>query len=139
MWILAITKVRSFCKFDLQLIRKERLRSVVISELIMQIRCDRLIVIRGPVVCPSGKPGARLERKLSLVCRELTDNGGIELRVGHNGDVAPIPRCGADHRRSADVNVLNRFLEIDAVFSDRPFERIQIYDDEIDRLDPMGA
>jgi hypothetical protein len=42
-----------------------------------------------------------------------------------------------DHRRPADVDVLDRLVERDARLRDGRLERIKIDADEVDRLDPM--
>jgi hypothetical protein len=44
-------------------------------------------------------------------------------------------RRGAQHRRAADVDVLDRVLEAAVRIGDRRLERIEVDDDEVDRLD----
>jgi hypothetical protein len=45
---------------------------------------------------------------------------------------------GPDHRRAADVDVLDRVVVVDFVAGDRLLERVEVDADEVDRLDPLS-
>ena len=64
---------------------------------------------------------------------------GVVGGIDDDGDGLVILRRAAQHRRPADVDLLDRFLEFDSGFRDRRFERIEIHHHEIDRLDPVLA
>ena len=51
--------------------------------------------------------------------------------------MAMILRCGAEHRRTADIDLLDRFFDRDVGRCHGRFERVEIHDDEIDRGNRM--
>ena len=57
--------------------------------------------------------------------------------IDDDRDGLVILRRAADHWRSADVDLVDRFRERDVRLLDRRFEWIQIHDDEIDRLETL--
>ena len=58
-------------------------------------------------------------------------------RIDDHRHAVVILRRGAHHRRPADVDVLDRVLEAAAGLRDGRGERIEVHDDEIDRLDAV--
>jgi hypothetical protein len=48
-------------------------------------------------------------------------------------------RRGADHRRPADVDVLDRGLLVDVIAGDGLLEGVEVDRDQVDRLDPLGG
>ncbi len=61
------------------------------------------------------------------------DESAVIGRIDHDGHVVVVLRRGADHRRAADVDVLDALLER-AAARQRRLERIEIHDEQIDRL-----
>ena len=66
----------------------------------------------------------------------LSHDSGVVRRVGDNRDVGVVLRRRANHRRAADVDVLDTRGGIGAS-GDGFFERIEIDDDEVDVLDAV--
>ena len=64
----------------------------------------------------------------------LGDDRVVVGRIGHHRDARVVLRRGAHHRRPADVDVLDRLLERAAGARDRLAERVEVDDDEVDRL-----
>ena len=58
--------------------------------------------------------------------------------VDHDRDAFVILGRAAQHRRAADVDVLNGFLEMNVLLGDGLLKRIQVHHDEIDHVDAMG-
>jgi len=61
---------------------------------------------------------------------------GVIARLHHHGDIAVVLGGGADHRRSADVDVLDAVV-VRRALRDGLFERIEIHHQQIDRLDAV--
>ena len=84
---------------------------------------------------------ARAEQRCAIESavsrRQRFDDQAVVLRGCYNRDVLKILRAGADHRRSADVDVLDHFLELDSGFANRLDERIEIDTNKVDQLDMM--
>ena len=57
-------------------------------------------------------------------------------RLDHHGHVGVVLGGGADHRRPADVDVLDAVVE-GAAFGDGRLERIEVHHQKIDRLDAV--
>ena len=67
---------------------------------------------------------------------ELGQHLGVVGGLDHHGDVGVVLGGGADHRRAADVDVLDAVVEGRA-FGDGRLERIEVHHQEIDRLDAV--
>ena len=67
---------------------------------------------------------------------ELGEHARVIVRVDHHRDVVVVLGRGADHRRSADVDVLDAVVEGRAL-RDRRLERIEIDHQQIDRRDAV--
>ena len=63
---------------------------------------------------------------------ECTQNLGVALRPDHDHHRFVVLRRGANHRRPADVDLLDRLLESDAVAQDRVHEGIEVAAHEVD-------
>ena len=55
-----------------------------------------------------------------------------------DGDALVVLGGGADHRRPADVDVLDRVVVLDLVSGDRLLEGVEVDADQIDRRDPLA-
>ncbi len=82
------------------------------------------------------EPSTRREPRCALRRRELLDEHRVIIGIDDDSDVVVIFRCGADHRRPADVDVLDAFFERRA-FRKRRLEGVEIDDEQVDRPDVM--
>ncbi len=69
---------------------------------------------------------------------ELGEHGVVGLRLDKHGHAAVVLGRGADHRRPADVDVLDRNVGIHLAVGDRLLERVEVDADQVDRLDPLA-
>jgi hypothetical protein len=82
-----------------------------------------------------GEPGRAREPALES---DLVEDRLVPRGVDDDADRLEV-LCGrADHRRAADVDLLDRLVQAGSA-RDRLAERIQIHDDEVERLDPALA
>ena len=87
-------------------------------------------LVREPVPCLLGdRAAARLE---------LGQDRVVALRAHHHRDRVMVLRRRADHRRAADVDVLDGLRLGDIGSRDRRLERVEVHAHEVDRLDPLG-
>ncbi len=106
--------------------------------------CDRYeaTIASYCAVCANAL-AARRRRVSSLdaavLAIHLGEHRAVIERIDHDGDAVMVLRRGAHHRRAADVDVLDRVLERAARLGDRRRERVQVDDDEVDRLDAVLA
>jgi len=68
------------------------------------------------------------------MCAEFIEHGLIVGGLDHHGDVVMIFRRGADHRRAADVDILDAVLFAGALVHGR-LERIEVDHEQIDWRD----
>ena len=87
-------------------------------------------LVREPVPGRGGDLPARL--------LQLGADGVVGLRLDDDGDALVVLGGGADHRRAADVDVLDRDVVLDLVAGDRLLERVEVDADQVDRLDPLA-
>ena len=80
---------------------------------------------------------AQLRGGGALVCAHGFEDGFVVGRVDDDGDGAMVFGGGPEHGGAADVDVLDGFFHGDIGFSDGGFERVEVYDDEIDGEDPV--
>ena len=93
-------------------------------------------VVRGGVrerLLREREPRRGAER--AAVRLHLGEDPVVVRRIGHHRDARVVLRRGAHHRRPADVDVLDRLVERAAGPRDRLAERVEVDDDEVDRLD----
>src|SRR5262249_13157253 len=95
--------------------------------------------VRDSTVVGSGVGGGLLHQPESgrvaeraAAFAELVEYARVIGRIDDDTDMGPVLRGGAYHRRTTDVDVLDRFRERAAGARNRLPERIQIDDDEID-------
>ena len=63
------------------------------------------------------------------------EDGRVPARIGHDGHAGMVLRRGADHRRTADVDLLDERVERDPGPIGGRGERVEIHDDELERSD----
>ncbi len=86
-----------------------------------------------------GETPAGFQRESAPMGGELFGEGGVVGRRGDDGDVFEILGGGANHRGTANVDVLDDFREGDARFSGGFLEGVEIDHDHIDGLDAMSS
>jgi hypothetical protein len=59
--------------------------------------------------------------------------------IGYHDDGLVVLGSRAEHRRAADVDLLDRVLELDVGPADRLLERVEVHGDEIDRDEPAAG
>ena len=90
---------------------------------------DRRVVLARLLEHSDGAP----KTKVLADVVDLIEEFCIERRIAQRQYMTMILRRGAQHRWTADVDLLDRFFDRHAFFRDRRFEWVQIHDDEIDR------
>ena len=80
--------------------------------------------------------GARLARGGAAVRAHLVEDGAVAFGVDDHGDALEVLRGGAQHARTADIDVLDADGGIGAG-GDGLLERIQVHDDHVDHADAM--
>ncbi len=85
-----------------------------------------------------GQPVPGLSRDAAARVLQLGEHGVVALRLHDHGDEAVVLRRRPDHRRAADVDVLDRLRLAHVLPSDRALEGVEVHADEVDRLDPLG-
>jgi hypothetical protein len=73
------------------------------------------------------------------VRRQFVEHHGIVRRIDDHRDAIVVLGRGSHHRRTADIDVLDGILVTAARLRDRRCERIEIDDQQIDRLDAVLA
>ena len=71
-------------------------------------------------------------------CASSSSTSGVIARLDHDGDVGVVLGGGADHRRAADIDILDAVVESRAARHGL-LERIEIDHQEIDRPDVVRA
>ena len=97
---------------------------------------DRRVIGGGARVGFRRELLAQLKRGHAVMQSELGQHLFVVGRLHHHGHVAMVFGGGADHGRAADVDVLDAIVEGGA-FGDGGLERIEVHDQEIDRLDAV--
>jgi len=80
--------------------------------------------------------------RLALIRRDATilearDNGGVVVRIDDHDHRLVVLRRRAEHRRAADIDLLDRLRERRLRLGDRLPKRIEIDGDEVDWRDAM--
>jgi hypothetical protein len=101
---------------------------------ISEIRADGTIIGSGARKSGGGEAFARGQAEGAVVSPHFFEQGRVLIRTGDNGYVAVILGRRANHRRPADVDVLDNFLVCCPWTRYGCLEGIQITNDEIDRL-----
>ena len=97
---------------------------------------DRRVIGGGARIGLGGELLAQRERGHAGVLGELGEHGGVVGGLDHDRDVGVVLGGGADHRRAADVDVLDAVVESRALRDGR-LERIEIDHQQIDRPDAV--
>ena len=83
------------------------------------------------------QPLPRCRSQFPTLCGEFLGYCSVVRRINHNGHVCMILRGRTDHRRPADVDILDGLVEGAAGFRDRCFKRVEIDDHDVDLSDTM--
>src|SRR3954447_25100259 len=110
---------------------------IFVAKLIREVGGDRQVITGGPRKGKCCQPLSRLERKRSTVSIKLFCYLRIKFRIGNHGHVTPILGRRTYHRRSADIDIFNRFYKRYTILGNSFLERVKIYHNKIDRLDLM--
>ena len=78
---------------------------------------------------------ARAERQLPLGVLELLQHGVVHLGPGHDRREREVLRRRADHRRPADVDVLDHLVLGRPATRGGPLERVEVHAHQVDELD----
>ena len=73
----------------------------------------------------------------SVVGFEFVQYFGVLIRVGQYDHVAPVFRCAAYHRRTADVDVFNRVLQRAVGFGNGGFKRVEVHNQHVDGVNTV--
>ena len=130
MGILAVAERLHQIEIEEQFLGQARLRT--------HVGGDHAVVLRRMGVGLGRKTQTRFDRSIALGAH-LVQNRGVVRRIADDGHVAEILGRTAQHRRAADVDVLDRFGQRNALFGDRLAEGIEVHADQIDELDAVGA
>ncbi len=114
--------------------RAKRRRGIV--ERLREPVGDRGVVRGGAGVGLGGELLAQRQRGRAAVLGELGEHGGVVVGLDHHRDVGVVLGGGADHRRAADVDVLDAIV-VGRALRHGGLERIEIHHHEIDRLDAV--
>ena len=99
---------------------------------------DRGVVAGGLGEGLVGEPVPGRGGDLAAGLLELGADRVVGLGFDDHGDALVVLGRGADHRRAADVDVLDRDLVVDVVAGDRLLEGVEVDADQVDRLDPLA-
>src|SRR5436190_21995696 len=67
--------------------------------------------------------------------RDLVEDRSVAVRTHHDPDRLEVLRPGTDHRRAADIDLLDQVVEYRAARDGLP-EGVQVHDDEVEGIDP---
>ena len=117
-------------------IGRRRIAKLSLSKLAGEPLADRRIIDRGAREGLGGEPHSRREDRRAVICGHLLKQQRIILRLDDDGDACMVLGRGADHRRTADIDLLDCLIRVYAS-RNRLLERIEIDDQEIEGLDSM--
>ena len=78
---------------------------------------------------------ARGEREVAVGFRQLLQDRVVGLRLDHHRGEVEVLRRRADHRRAADVDVLDHLFVVHAAAGGGLLERVEVHAHEVDELD----
>ncbi len=84
-----------------------------------------------------GEPVARLRRDLAPELVQLLEHRVVGLGAHDHRDAVVVLGRRADHRGTADVDVLDRLVLAHVELRDRALERVEVDADQVDRLDRL--
>ncbi len=97
---------------------------------------DRRVVGRRAAIGAGRQPPSQVQRRRPAVGLELGQHLGHVLGAGADGDIGVVLGRRADHRRSADVDVLHARVEARAGRHGL-LERVEVHIDEVDADDAV--
>src|SRR4051812_24541598 len=98
--------------------------------------CDGAVIRAGAGEYPLGELAAQLKGRLP-VCFDLLSNFVVIRGIDHDRHKLVVLGRAAQHGWPADVDVLNRFVQLYVGAGNRLFEWIKIHYHEVDRLDAV--
>ncbi|ABA48884.1 hypothetical protein BURPS1710b_3404 [Burkholderia pseudomallei 1710b] len=136
--ILAVAQVLHLVEREVQRCRVCAARAVlqIVAEARQVVR-DRAVVLRGVREHLGREAEIRLVAERVAVRFHLVEHDRVIGRVDDDRHVAVVLRRRAQHRRAADVDVLDRVGERAVVLRNRLDERIQVHDEQVDRRNPV--
>ena len=140
--VLAVAQVEPLAELQRQQVGevgRGRAAAAVGAHGLRQVRGDHRVVLRRVRIRLGREPQAGGIAHAAVFALHLGEHRAVVERIDHDGDAVMVLGRGAHHRRSADVDVLDGVLEGAARLGDGRGERIQVDDDEVDRLDAVLA
>jgi len=108
---------------------------VLLTEALSEPVGDRPVVGGGMLVDLDGEAEVRFATDPPTL--QLIEDGGVVVVVDDDRDVAVVLRRAAQHRRPADVDVLDGGLEGAPLLRHRCLEGVEVDDDHVDRFDAV--
>ncbi len=105
---------------------------------LLQVAGDHRIVSRGVREGLGGEPRARVDGRGTRRV-EFGQHRAVVRRIDQHRDVDVVLGAGPQHRRTTDVDLLDRFGVRAPGPRDRARERIEIHDQQVDRFDAVLA
>ena len=103
-----------------------------------QISVDGLVITRRASERLTRQAEAGGVAELAPARRQLVEDRAVLAGVGHDTDAAVVLGGGADHRRPADVDLLDRLGQGHPGLGHRRLERIERHDDQVDRRNAVA-
>ena len=97
---------------------------------------DRGVVGGGARIGLGGEALAQIERGRAVVRLQFVEQRGVIGRLDDHRDIVMVLGGGADHRRSADIDILDAVV-VGRALRDRRLERIEIDHQQIDGADAV--
>ena len=98
---------------------------------------DGGVVIRGGAKDFPGQPPLGFEREFAAAGAQFLEDGGVVVGRSDDGDVLVVLGRGADHGGTADVDVLDQFLEVGVGLRRNLFEAVQVDHHHVDGDDAV--
>ncbi len=125
-WVLAVGEIEHF---------RERRDQPLGERLdLVEPARDRRLVRGARRERLAGQPATGLERDLAVLLK-LAQHDRVLVRTADRRHVREVLRRGAEHRRAADVDHLDRLLVAGAVLRGDLRERVEVHADEVERPD----
>ena len=104
----------------------------------------RQVVADGGVVARDAVEGSHRQREAGAfghrtALLQFVQHPAVLRRVGQHRDVLPVLRCRSDHRRAADIDVLDRLVERAARLRHRRLEGVEVHHQQVDCVDAIGG
>src|SRR5881296_3167753 len=135
--VLAVAERQHALGLESQRGRKELAPLARLRRARRQIRGDGRVVLRRPPERVLREPEARLVAQRPPARPQLVEDRGVLRRRGDDGHARVVLRPRPDHRRSADVDLLDRLVARHAGPDHGLLERIEGADDQVDGRDPV--